>query len=108
MSLKDYFEMGKKSEMEYERKQQLRRAAPKKPTKPSPFSLAGIVMGLGVLYQMVMPKIRKLSTIKPEKKPSTLSVIKADIKMVVMRIRGFNKNWEKYLQFECLARKGMK
>jgi len=108
VSLKDYFEMGVKSEMEYERKQQLRKAAPKKPVKPSPFSLAGIVMGLGVLYQIIMPKIRKPSTFKSQPRASTMTVIKADIKMVVMRIRGFNKNWEKYLQFESLARGKMK
>jgi hypothetical protein len=108
MSLKDYFEMGKQTEIEHERKKQLRKAAPKKPVKPSPFSPAGVVMGFGVLYQMVMPKIRKPKPISSQPKASTMSVIKADIKMAVMRIRGFNKNWEKYLQFECLARKGMK
>lgn len=108
MSLKEYFEMGKKSEMEYERKKQLRKAAPKKPVKPSPFSPAGIVMGLGVLYQIIVPKIFKPKPFKAERKASTITVIKADLKMIVMRIRGFNKNWEKYLQFESLARKGMK
>lgn len=108
MSLKDYFEMGKKAEMEYERKQQLRKAAPKKPVKPSPFSLAGIVMGLGVLYQIIMPKIRKPSTFKSERKVSALTVIKADIKMLVRRIRGLNKDWEKYKQFDEFSRKGMK
>lgn len=108
MSLKDYFEMGKKSEMEYERKKQLRKAAPKKPVKPSPFSPAGIVMGLGVLYQIIVPKIFKPKHITSKPRHSTITVIKTDIKMLVMRIRGFNKNWEKYLQFESLARKGMK
>jgi hypothetical protein len=108
MSFKEYFEMGKKSEMEYERKKQLRKAAPKKLAKPAPFSPAGIIVGLGVLYQMVVPKFRKPSTISSQPKASTMKVIKADIKMVVMRIRGFNENWEKYLQFESLARKGMK
>jgi hypothetical protein len=108
MSLKDYFEMGKKAEMEHERKQQLRRAAPKKPVKPSPFSLAGIVMGLGVLYQMVMPKIRPPKPLESKRTASTASVIKTDIKMLVRRIRGLNKDWEKYKQFDEFARKGMK
>jgi len=105
MSLKDYFEMGKQSEMEYERKKQLRKAAPKKLTRPSPYSLAGIVMGLGVLYQIIMPKIRSPSTFKSKPKASTMSVIKTDIKMIVMRIRGLNKDWELYQRFDELARK---
>lgn len=106
MSLKDYFEMGKKSEMEYERKKQLRRAAPKKPVKPSPFSPAGIVMGLGVLYQIVMPKLATLLRFKSGSSVSTTTVIKMDVKMIVRRIRGLNKDWELYKQFDELARRG--
>jgi hypothetical protein len=108
MSLKDYFEMGKKAEMEYERKQQLRKAAPKKPVKPSPFSLAGIVMGFGVLYQIIMPKIRKPKPLESKRKVSALTVIKTDIKMLVRRMRGLNKDWETYKQFDELAKKGLK
>lgn len=108
MSLKDYFDMGRKSEIEHERKQQLRRAAPKKPVKPSPFSLAGVIMGFGVLYQIMIPAFATLSRFKSKREVSTIDVIRTDIKMIVRRIRGLNKEWETYKEFDELARKGMK
>jgi len=104
MSLKDYFEMGRKSELEYERKQKSRTFV-KKLTKPSPMSPAGLIMGLGVFYQIILPHIgvpmRFLSTLK-----RIVEVIRIDIKMVCKRFYGVNDEWEKYKQFDELARRG--
>ena len=107
MSLKDYFEMGKKSEIEYERKKRIRLGAPKKPVKPSPVSPAGIVMGLGVLYQIVLPHcgmlLRFCGTIK-----KVVGVIRMDMKMLLKRFYGNTAEWEEYRRFEELARAGKK
>lgn len=106
MSLKDYFEMGKKSEIEYERKKKAKQIV-KKISKPSAVSPAGIVMGLGVLYQIIMPKLGLLSRFFLMIR-RTLAVIRIDIKMATKRIRGINPDWEKYKQFDELARRGKK
>ena len=104
MSLKDYFEMGKKSEIEDERKKKAKQIV-KKVSKPSAFSPAGIVMGLGVLYQIIMPKFGFLSRFFSIIR-RTLIVIKIDIKMATKRISGINADWEKYKRFDELARGG--
>jgi hypothetical protein len=103
MSLKDYFEMGRKREIEHENKQKAKMVI-KKIIKPSPFSLSGIVMGLGVLYQILYPMLIRLKP-KGKRKPSaTMEVVRSDIKMVVMKIRGINPEWEKFKRWEELAK----
>lgn len=105
MTLKDYFNMGRDSERKYESKQKVRHSF-RRVTKPSPFSLGGIVMGAGVMYQMVMSKI------KPEQKPNsppkepnpTIEVIKGDIQTAIDKIQGANPEWEKYRNFLELAK----
>jgi hypothetical protein len=98
--------MGRKSEVEYERKKKSKQIV-KKISKPSAASPAGIVMGLGVLYQIIMPKLGLLSRFFLMIR-RTLTVIRIDIKMATKRIRGINPDWEKYKQFDELARRGKK
>jgi len=105
VSLKDYFEMGKKSEIEYERKKRIRLGAPKKPVKPSPVSPAGIVMGLGVLYQIILPHCGMLLRFYAGLR-KVVEVIRIDAKMLLKRFYGNTAEWEEYRRFEELARRG--
>jgi hypothetical protein len=103
MSLKDYFEMGRQKEIDYERKQSARKVI-KKVTKPSPFSFGGIIFGLGVLYQILYPPLVKLKPRKRMRDSRVADVIRSDMKMLIMKIRGVNPEWELFKQFDNLSR----
>ena len=108
MNLKEYFEMGRKQELEYERKQKTRTIA-RTNKKPSPYSFAGLLIGAGVFYQIISPTVNRMLTIVSAVwvrtlKP-TFDVIRTDLKMLVMKIRGVNPEWEQYKQF-CEYAKG--
>jgi hypothetical protein len=112
MNLKEYFEMGRKQEIEYERKQKARTVI-KSNKKPSPYSIAGILIGAGVFYQIISPTVNKLLPIASSMRVAvrdnlikrTFDVMITDLKMLKMRICGINPDWEKYKQFDELARK---
>jgi hypothetical protein len=92
--------MGRDSEKKYESKQRVRQNF-KRVSKPSSFSLGAIIMGAGVLYQMIISKFHK----KSDKTPNpTLQVIKGDMQTLVDKIQGANPEWEKYRNFLELAR----
>ena len=99
MTLKDYFDMGRDSEKKYESKQKTRQITRRR-SKPGALSIGAIVMGAGVLYQMILSKFHK-----PDKPSSpTMQVIKGDIQTLVDKIQGSNENWETYRNFLELAR----
>lgn len=112
MTLKEYFDMGRQQELDHEKKKQAR-VAVKVVRKPSAFSFAGVLIGAGVLYQIVSPYVNRTleivgvmygKVLKP-----TADVVKVDVKMagvwVKAKIMGINPEWEKFKQFDELARK---
>ncbi|MDD2246330.1 MAG: hypothetical protein PHC39_04530 [Proteiniphilum sp.] len=108
MTFKDYFEMGRENERHYQEKKRMRVIA-RVVKKPSPFSIAGIIMGLGTLYEIIYPLISKFKRKKPETDSqysySVISVIKYDIKRLWERIKK-DRKWEEYQRFEELAKGG--
>lgn len=107
MNLKEYFETGRKQELEYERKQKARTVV-KSNKKPSPYSFAGLIIGAGVFYQIVHPHVSKVLSIASPVwgrvlKP-TIDVIVTDVKMLTVKLRGVNPDWERYKQFDDFAR----
>lgn len=107
MPLKDYFDLGRKQELEYERKKRSR-FVPKAGRKTSPYSPARILIGLGVLFQIVYPHTNRIAMaasavyrrfVKP-----THDVIITDIKMASAKLISVNPEWEKYQQWDDLAR----
>ena len=112
MNLKEYFDMGRKQELEYERKQKARTVI-KSNKKPSPYSFAGLLIGAGVFYQIISPTVNKLLPVASAARVTlhdnfikrTYDVMITDLKMLKMRICGINPDWEVYKQFDELARK---
>jgi hypothetical protein len=106
MSLKDYFEMGREQERQYEKKQKTKTAV-KTPKKPSAWSPVGIIIGAGVFYQIAHPYFAPIERVVCSMLGAigpTITVMKTDVKMLVQKIRGINPEWEKYKQFDELAR----
>ena len=106
--LEEYFNQGREQEKQYEEKQRAK-AKTKKVTarRPAPWSVAGITIGAGVFYQIVHPYLKPLASggravwsgVAP-----IIRVIRADIGMLVQKIRGINPKWEQYSRFEEMAR----
>ena len=112
MNLKEYFEMGRRQELEHERKKQAR-VAVKVVRKPPAFSFAGVLIGAGVFYQIISPYVNRMATIAgvvygKVLKP-TADVVMGDVKMTWVKIKekimGVNPEWEKFKQFDELARR---
>ena len=107
MSLREYFEQGRKQEQEYERKQQLKRIV-RKPQKPAWWSPVKVLIGAGVFYQIIHPKVKRialyLSPLYDKLLRPTAEVIRADIHILNQRIRGINPDWEAYNSFYKLAK----
>jgi hypothetical protein len=102
MTLKDYFNMGRDSEKKYASKQRSRQMV-RRVAKPGAFSLGGIIMGVGILYQIIASKFQKKPG-SPTKVSPTMQVIKGDVKTLVDRIQGSNEDWETYRNFLELAK----
>ena len=106
--LEEYFNQGREQEKQYEEKQRAR-ARTKKVTarRPAPWSFAGIIIGAGVFYQIVHPYLKPLvsgwQALRSGVAP-IIRVIRADIGMLVQKIRGINPKWEQYSRFEEMAR----
>ena len=111
MSLKDYFEQGRQQERDHARKVKARTPQRRMGKKPSMFSPANIIIGAGVLYEMIVPKLKRGGNQqKPSEQkegiigPITRS-IKGDIQTIIRRIRSVNPDWEDYQRFLELARR---
>ena len=110
--LKEYFEMGRKQELEYERKKAARTVT-RSIRKPSPYSFAGLLIGAGVFYQIISPVVNRMLpaasamrvAVRDNPIKRTLVVVITDLKMLKMKIQGINPEWEKYKQWDELARK---
>jgi hypothetical protein len=105
--MKDYFNMGREQERQYAAKKKAR-VIIKKVTKPSPMSIAGLIVGAGVFYQIISPTAQRIAgyavpvyarTLKP-----IVTVVVTDLKMLVQKIRGINPDWETYKRFDEMAR----
>ena len=110
--LKEYFEMGRKQELEYERKKAARTVT-RSIRKPSPYSFAGLLIGAGVFYQIISPYVNRMLPVASSMRVAvrdnaikrTFDVMIADLKMLKMKIWGINPEWEKFKQWDELARK---
>ena len=109
MSLKEYFEQGRQQERDHARKIKARTPQRRLGVKPSPFSPSNLIVGVGVLYEIVSPKIMPAlsgtitnlgNVIAPIKR-----AIRGDIQTIVRKIRGANPGWEDYQRFLELARR---
>ena len=109
MSLKEYFEQGRQQERDHARKIRARTPQRRFGAKPSAFSPSNLIVGAGVLYEIVYPKFAPLvSGIKPRLKSIVDPISRAisgDIQTVIRKIRGANPGWEDYQQFLELARR---
>ena len=108
MSLLDYFNQGRQNEREHVRKQKVR-TIPKKYGKPSPFSPTNLIVGAGVLFEIVYPKVKPITDAIKNRVGGVLHPIcrsvKGDIQTVCRKIRKVNPDWEDYQRFLELARK---
>jgi hypothetical protein len=107
MSLKDYFEMGRENERRIREKHAVRTVTKVK-RRPSPYSIDGIIMGAGSLYEILHPYITRTQEVagpvaKKHLSPM-LQVIQYDVMKVWYRIRGQDQKWEDYQRFLELAR----
>lgn len=109
MSLKDYFEQGRQQERDHVRKVKARTPQRRLGAKPSKFSPSNIVIGAGVLYEIVSPKISPSLCAIRNKFYSVISPIsrsiRGDIQSIIRCIRGANPGWEDYQRFLELARR---
>ena len=109
MSLKDYFEQGRQQERDHARKVKARTPQRRLGTKPSKFSPSNIIIGAGVLYEIVSPKIAPalsgLSGKLGDISSPIIRSIRGDMQTIVRKIRGANPGWEDYQQFLELARR---
>ena len=109
MSLKDYFDQGRQQERDHARKIKARTPQRRLGGKPSKFSPTNIIIGIGVLYEIISPKIAPTlgnTRMRLEEICSPISrSIRGDIQTVVRKIRGANPGWEDYQHFLELARR---
>jgi hypothetical protein len=112
MSLRDYFEQGRKQEQDYSRKMRARQVY-RKQGKLSKFSPAMIVVGAGVLYEMIAPKLAPL--FNRIKMPGVgvgsgvlspiAKTIRYDIARIVAPFKKRDRDFADYERFLELARK---
>ena len=109
MSLTEYFEQGRQQERDHARKVKARTPQRRYGAKPSAFSPSNLIIGAGVLFEIVYPKISPfVSGMKPRIRSITEPIsrsISGDIQTIVRKIRGANPGWEDYQQFLELARR---
>ena len=109
MSLKDYFDQGRQQEREHVRKVRARTPQRRLGGKPSKFSPSNIIIGAGVLYEILSPKlVPALENIRLRFNGISTPIarsIQGDIQTVIRKIRGANPGWEDYQQFLELARR---
>ena len=104
---KDYFSQGVQQQQEYEKRKQARMPQRRK-TKLPWYSPASVIIGAGVLYQMLKPFIQTI--IVPIVKgwiyiiQDTIKIIRGDIRAVRKKIPNKpNPEWEAYKRFEELT-----
>lgn len=105
MSLKEWFEMGRQNEREHSRKQRLRKPRVRQGRQPSFLSPATIVVGAGVVYEIVRPKLEGSITIVRKLTAPIVCSIKWDMRKITNRIYGEDKDFEVYRNFYELAMK---
>lgn len=105
MSLKDWFEMGRENEREHSRKQRLRKSKARQGRNPPFFSPSTIVIGAGVVYEIVRPKLEGSIKIARELSGPIVCSIKWDLRKITNRIYGEDKDFEVYRNFYELAMK---
>jgi hypothetical protein len=68
-------------------------------------SPAGIIMGLGVFYQIILPHSGMLLRFYAGLR-KVVEVIRIDAKMLLKRLCGTSEEYETYKRFDELARRG--
>jgi hypothetical protein len=109
MTLSEYFNKGREQELEYERRKAARQPQRKNLRKRPFYSPASILIGAGVMYQMLLPISNK--TIIPVVKGwgyifrDIINVFKSDVKLVSMKVtKKIDPDYETYKRFEELCR----
>ena len=108
MNLSEYFNKGRQQEQEHARRK-LARQPQRRNTKLPWYSPAGILVGAGVLYQMVLPILTTtvIPVVGVGKRfcRDTIAVMKSDVKIVAKKVTTkVDPDWEEYKNFLELCR----